>query len=493
MSETFVKRPPPMPLLPKELRHLLPAIPPIPAKPYRLTDAGHAEFFANLFVNVLRYNKDSEKWHVWMGHFWAEDRKETRLQSLVIYASELRIYQAKTSTAETDADEKFRDGCIGYAMRLQSRSKIQTVIDLASKSPLLATEEKEWNKNNSLLAVHNGVLELPTADKALLFRPGRPADMLSRFLPIDYDVLAKCPRFERFLTDSLIEPETREFVHKALGYSLTGDISEQVVFFCIGEGNNGKSVLLSTIATVLGDYADRLDLACLDEANSKNIPNDIAALAGRRFIVGSETRQGGGRLNEAKLKMLTGETELRGRFLNREFFNFKNQVKLWISMNHLPQITDTSIGYWRRCRPIHFSKIIASGNVDKHLEDKLKLEAAGILNWLLAGCKLWHEKGLAEPESMRKITETYRKNSDTFGQFLSDCCVFAPDARVPVADLTEAITSWCKQNGEKVFSQRSRNTYLEKLKCERVRGVGGVRYWCGLKLIPAQPIGDGLT
>ena len=40
-----------------------------------------------------------------------------------------------------------------------------------------------------------------------------------------------------------------------IGYALTGSTREHALFFLYGTGANGKSVFLSTIASLLGDYS----------------------------------------------------------------------------------------------------------------------------------------------------------------------------------------------------------------------------------------------
>ena len=38
------------------------------------------------------------------------------------------------------------------------------------------------------------------------------------------------------------------YIRRVLGYCLTGDTSEQAIFFNNGDGQNGKSVLMSTVS-----------------------------------------------------------------------------------------------------------------------------------------------------------------------------------------------------------------------------------------------------
>jgi phage/plasmid-associated DNA primase len=44
-------------------------------------------------------------------------------------------------------------------------------------------------------------------------------------------------------------------LQRAVGYSLTGDTSEEVLFILDGVGANGKSTFLETVRALLGDYA----------------------------------------------------------------------------------------------------------------------------------------------------------------------------------------------------------------------------------------------
>ena len=77
---------------------------------------------------------------------------------------------------------------------------------------------------------------------------------------------------------------------------------------------------------------------------------------------------------------------MTARFLNAEFFDFKPQLKLFLGTNHRPQITGTDQAIWNRIRLIPFEVKIPKAEQDKKLTDWLGAhEAAGILNWALAG------------------------------------------------------------------------------------------------------------
>jgi integrase len=85
------------------------------------------------------------------------------------------------------------------------------------------------------------------------------------------------------------------------------------------------------------------------------IPNDLAALDGRRYVTASETNDGT-RLNESRIKALTGCDPITARFLHGEFFTFRPQAKFWLAVNHKPIVRDDSYGFWRRIRLIPFTE-----------------------------------------------------------------------------------------------------------------------------------------
>ena len=64
-----------------------------------------------------------------------------------------------------------------------------------------------------------------------------------------------CPKFLAFLTKIMGGDEALiAYLRRVFGYCLTGDTSEQAIFFNHGGGQNGKTVLMSTVSGILGDY-----------------------------------------------------------------------------------------------------------------------------------------------------------------------------------------------------------------------------------------------
>lgn len=81
-------------------------------------------------------------------------------------------------------------------------------------------------------------------------------------ISVAFDSSAKCPRFEQFLVEVVPDAEERSFLLRWLGYTLTGDVSEQKLMFIQGSGSNGKSVLLEFLAWLMGNYSRKFKLRC---------------------------------------------------------------------------------------------------------------------------------------------------------------------------------------------------------------------------------------
>lgn len=71
--------------------------------------------------------------------------------------------------------------------------------------------------------------------------------------------------------------ELISFIQRTVGYSLTGSVNEQVIFFLYGDGQNGKSSFLSILSTLMGSYAKTLLAKSLMVKRHDGINNDNAA------------------------------------------------------------------------------------------------------------------------------------------------------------------------------------------------------------------------
>ena len=274
-----------------------------------------------------------------------------------------------------------------------------------------------------------------------------------------------------------------KFVQKAMGYSLSGDVSEQCMFILWGTGANGKSTFLNVLQELFGDYACSTGTETFMKKTSEQ-SNDLARLRGMRLVTTSEAEQGKA-ISESLIKQITGEDELTARFLYGEYFSFKPTFKIYMATNHKPRIKGADNGIWRRIKLIPFTVTIPPEQRDKQLTEKLLAENSGILNWLLQGYTLWKKEGLIEPDVIKEANEEYRYDMDSIQAFINE--VLNIDAsqkwRLPTKDLYDVYLRWCGKNNEKALSQKGLAVRMQEKGYKR--GVSNsVRFWLGLGIKP---------
>jgi putative DNA primase/helicase len=268
-----------------------------------------------------------------------------------------------------------------------------------------------------------------------------------------------------------------DFLWKAIGYSLTGDVREDCLFLLYGTGANGKSTLLTILRAILADYGKQAAFSTFLHKENDPVRNDIADLHGARLVVASETDEGK-RFSLSVVKQLTGQDKVKARFLFAENFEFAPQLKLWLAANHKPVIKGIDPAIWRRIRLIPFTQKFEGATKDATMRDKLLAELPGILAWAVRGCLAWQKDGLPMPDTVKNATADYKAESDTIGSFLEDCCLLNPQAKVKSSSL---FNSYVAFSGDKLMTQTafSRDLLERGYEKEKV----GTMYWKGIGLI----------
>jgi len=416
--------------------------PPVPLT-FPRTDSGNAELFASLYGHRLRYDHRRNRWLLWAAHWWKPDVDEEVLR----LAKQATRWRYRTAPDLFDDPDELKAEA-KWAISSESRMRLDAVLALAKAEPPIADSGEGWDADPWLLGVTNGVVDLRTG----ALREGRPESRITMHSPIPYDPEAQCPRWLTFLKEVFgDDDELIDFIWRACAYSLTGLTNVECHFFCWGSGCNGKGTFHRVQREVMGDYAANTPFSTLEMSSRNSIPNDLAALYGKRLVTASELNEAV-RLNEARMKMLAGQDPVTARFLHGEFFTFVPNAKFWLAVNHKPMVNDDSTGFWRKIRLIPFTQCF-EGRADRNLKDALRAEYPGILAWMVDGCLEWQRRGLEPPQSVRAATERYRAESDPVADFLRDRCATDPQLTARAGELYIAYQSWAIKQGLKEREQ----------------------------------------
>ena len=404
--------------------------------PLALHDDGNAERLLRRHGRDIRYCYPWQSWLTWDGARWAKDTDggmERRAKDTA------RTIYSEVANGKTDAE---CEAIFKHAKRSRGAQAVAAMLKMAQCEVPVAVEALDadpW-----LLNVHNGTIDLRSGE----LRPHDRGQLLTMMSGTEYDPFAECPVFAAFLDRILPDPELRAFVQRAAGYTLTGDVSAQCLFFLHGSGANGKSTLLEVLKALLGDYFHKADKELL-LATRANKGEGVANLFRRRFVATVEVDEGA-RLAESLVKELTGGDTINARRLYEHEFTYTPTHKIWLAANHKPNVRGTDDAIWRRIHILPFTVTIPPEERDADLLGKLRAELPGILAWAVEGCAAWLAAGkrLAPPSAVAAETARYREEQDTLGAFMAERCQLGRGHEVNATELYRAYAAWCETGHE---------------------------------------------
>jgi len=478
------------PLLDSELvsiAHSIARYPPAAAT-YHRTDLGNAELLIELFGDRVHYVHPWKRWLLWDGQRWVPDPGGG-----IDHLASLTVRERLRRAADIeDQDERSLE--TKWAFTSESAKHKNAALDWAKSQPGVPILPKDLDTNSWLLNVQNGTLDLRTGER----KPHDPADHITKIAPVHYDPKAATPLWENLLNKITgNDEELKTFLQRAVGYSLTGDTGEEVLFFVHGPTNTGKSTFMEAVKAMLGEYSKTTDFETfLKRRGDAGIRNDIARLAGARHVVSIEVDEGK-KLAEGLIKALTGGDTVSARFLHKEYFEYVPQLKLWLAANNKPAVTPTDTAMWKRILLVPFIHEIPEVERDPEVKRRLRdpsESGPAILAWAIKGCLEWQKNGLQVPKKVAHATDKYREEMDTLSDFLADRCVEHTGARVVVDELYRAYKNWAEESGERPMSKRALGMRLSDRGFESGHdGKQRVRHGIALQGLGGPPAHGGPT
>lgn len=430
-----------------------------------LTDTGNARRLIKLYGTDVRFVNEWGKWFIWNNQYWAED-KTRRIEFLA-----KQVVTGIYAEAHIEPDLDKRKALARWAMTSESQVRTEAMCRSAQSEPGVTITHAQLDKGAWFLNVRNGIVDLRTGK----LHPHEKDALLTKYVDVEYIPGADCPTWKIFLDRIMAgDKDLINFIQRAVGYTLTGNVSEKCLFFMYGpKGNNGKSTFVEVLLALLGEYAHKAPIEMLmARYGNPGIPNDVAQLPGRRFVVTSETEQGR-KLNESLVKDLTGMDTITARFMRQEWFTFVPTHKLWIYGNYRPAIRGRDGGIWNRIRTIPFLVEIPKAEQDKDLINKLIAELPGILAWAVEGCMEWNRIGLAEPASVAQATAAYKAEMDTITMWIESNCTVDARKFDLFKNLYQDYLQWCEDHGEpNTISGREFGNSLDALGYQGAKGNG---------------------
>lgn len=436
-------------------------------RPPEFSDDALALRFSECHGATLRYVAVWGRWLEWRANRWAFD------ETVAVFDMARAVCRAAAAECKQPK----------VASAIASAKTVSAVERLARSDRRHAAIVDQWDADVWFLNTPGGLIDLRSG----AIRPARPEDHLTKITAIAPG--GDCPRWLQFLDEITAgDADLQSYLRRVLGYALTGDTREHALFFGYGTGRNGKSVLLKTVADILGNYHKTASVDTFTASNTDRHPTDLAGLQGARLVSAIETEEGR-RWAESRIKTLTGGDRVAARFMRQDFFEFTPQFKLVIAGNHKPSLRSVDEAIRRRFHLIPFAVTIAAEEADAELPEKLKAEWPGILAWMIEGCLEWQREGLKPPQAVLEATAAYLEAEDAIAAWLDDKCERDGRAWESLGDLFASWSGWADRAGETVGSQKRFAQTLEArgfMRHKRMHGQG----FFGLRL-NSQPAWEG--
>lgn len=336
---------------------------------------------------------------------------------------------------------------------------------------------------NGYVQVKDGKVELTSPDKSL----GLKHSLICEFQP-DF---GPATQFEKFLEMILPDTAVRSRVQEYIGYTLTSDARYQKAQLWLGSGANGKGVLANIVQKLHRNTA-AIRLDALDGFS-------LSVLLGASLIYVDEVPKA--RINEQILKSLIAGEKIQ---IDRKYetpLSTHIRGKWLVLGNHLPAITDHSIGFWRRWDIIPFNVTIKESERDPLLANSIiRTEMPGVLNWALEGLLRLQKRGAFEvtlPLAMYNILSDAKRESNSVQAWFEENDIVASHSLQSTKDeIYEHYREWSSRNGmASMASPRFWQTIRGIVSLDEVRrreGSQQVRY-CNLLLPNSRQRNSGLA
>lgn len=318
-------------------------------------------------------------------------------------------------------------------------------------------ERVKMNEYNNLLNVRNGIVDLDNEE----LMPHSKDFNFSYILDVDYDKEAKdCPYFLSLLGDIFNdENDTIMNVCRIGGYLLYPQNKMEIMFFFLGDGANGKSILLEIYQLFFPP--DNISSLTLQQLSKDTFMR--SELLKSRVNIASETK--GGKIDSEEIKkIVTGEPVTIDIKYSKPI-SFRPFTKIIIASNSRPYFNDTSHGIMRRLHIIEFKstfmdkdqyneeynhkerrifKKIPKDTIFKHINE----EKSAIFNLFIKSLKNLKDMKFVLPESnnTKLIKTEYLEIADTLGTFLREYYEIDKDNTLNIKDILNHFHSIYTEN-----------------------------------------------
>lgn len=334
----------------------------------------------------------------------------------------------------------------GFVMKYRNYKHIADTQNTAK--PMVATDINLFDAQENYLNTPGGTYDIAKGVNGMM--PHKSTDLLTK--------ITNCAPGEdgkQLWEDALQlffcgDQELIEYVQMTVGMAAVGKVYVEALIIAYGEGRNGKSTFWNTISRVLGTYSGAMSADSLTANCRRNVKPEIAELKGKRLIIAAELEEGT-RLSTSILKQLCSTDQIRGEKKFKDPFDFTPSHTAVLYTNHLPKVSASDDGTWRRLIVIPFhAKIEGSSDIKNYADYLYNNAGPAVMSWIIEGARkvIEREFKIDPPKVVANAIAEYRGMNDWLTHFLEDCCVTGDGLEQKSGDLYQEYRTYCLRTGE---------------------------------------------
>ena len=337
-----------------------------------------------------------------------------------------------------------------FVMKYRNMRSLRSALDAAK--PGLEKMPEELDNSPFLLNTPGGTYDLQKGLEG--WDVTNPADYLTKItavVPSEEGMDLWLDAVNKFFCG---DAELIEYVQKICGLCLIGKVYVEALIIAYGDGRNGKSTFWNVIFKVLGSYSGNMSADALTVNCKRNVKPELAELKGKRLIIAAELQEGM-RLNTSVVKQLCSTDPI---FAEKKFkapFTFEPSHTLVLYTNHLPKVSASDDGTWRRLIVIPFHAKITGKDDRKNYTQYLVENAGGaVLSWLIEGARkvIAADFQIEPPQCVKDAIGAYREDNDWLGRFLSERCELNSCYKEKSGEIYKEYRRYCNETGDFIRS-----------------------------------------
>ncbi len=398
-----------------------------------------------------------------------------------IYYFNSKIYDS------TNAESIIKEDTEKQIIQCTRADKLEVIDKIKS---LTYKEITAFDNNPNSITAENGIFNIST----LVLSPHTHTNLSKVLVPCNYisniTDISKI-MFWKYLTstctiDNKLDENMLDDILELMASCFVKNKIDEKSFILLGNGDNGKSVLLLLLNSMLGKN-NVTNIALHDLVSN---PFAAARLDGKLANIYTDLKSSALK-NEEKIKNLSSGEPIHVEHKYQRGFDMVTHAKLIFSCNQFPKVYDQTDGFFRRWIIIHFRRKFALGDPDRDEKLKEKLinnqdEKDLIFSYLMSlSEKLLRTGKFRYSLGHKEIRKLWNANADPVSGFIDNCIIEKEGSKKTKRETYKFYEQYCFDNGIVPLGKgQFGKAFVEDYEEDK---IGSKRYWLDIDFrVPTQ-------